>query len=251
MTRSLVRSMTCAFALCVAVGSFAAPPEGEGWRSLFNGEDLTGWTTIEADPPIWSVVDGVIDCQPRTDVPGEKSLWSEESFGDAVYHIEWRIVDTPGPTYPAPEILPDGNEARDEDGNVIVHHIQNADSGIYLRGQSKAQVNIWCWPIGSGEVYGYRTDRNMPDEVRAGVTPSKNMDNPVGEWNTFIIHMIGDRLTVDLNGERIIENVQLPGVAEEGPIALQHHGGFNPETGEWNNSSSLVQFRNIYVKELD
>ena len=42
----------------------------------------------------------------------------------------------------------------------------NGDSGIYLRGSSKSQVNIWCWPIGSGEVYGYRTDASQPPEMR-------------------------------------------------------------------------------------
>jgi len=39
-----------------------------------------------------------------------------------------------------------------------------------------------------GEVYGYRTDRNMPAEVRAAVTPKKRMDNPRGEWNTLKSH---------------------------------------------------------------
>ena len=40
------------------------------------------------------------------------------------------------------------------------------DSGIYLRGSSKSQVNIWCWPIGSGEVYGYRTDEEAAVRAR-------------------------------------------------------------------------------------
>jgi hypothetical protein len=42
------------------------------------------------------------------------------------------------------------------------------DAGIYLRGSSKSQVNIRCWPVGSGEVYGYRTDPSQPPEIRAG-----------------------------------------------------------------------------------
>jgi hypothetical protein len=63
------------------------------------------------------------------------------------------------------------------------------------------------------------------------------------------ITMRGDRLTVVLNGQTVIENAQLPGIPQEGPIALQHHGGRNPD-GTMNGASSLVQFRNIYTKEL-
>jgi hypothetical protein len=125
----------------------------------------------------------------------------------------------------------------------------NVDSGIYLRGSSKAQVNLWAWPIGSGEVWGYRTDEKMPAEVRAGVTPKVRADKPLGEWNTMEITLHGDRLTVVLNGQTVIENAQLPGIPEEGPIALQHHGGMTKE-GKLSGASSLVQFRNISIREL-
>ena len=124
----------------------------------------------------------------------------------------------------------------------------DADSGIYLRGSSKAQVNIWCWPIGSGEVYGYRTDRAMPAAVRAGVTPKRNADHDIGQWNTFEITMRGTRLTVVLNGEEVISQAELPGVDARGPLALQHHG--EKKDGVWVAPPSLVQFRNILVKEL-
>ena len=40
-----------------------------------------------------------------------------------------------------------------------------------VRGDVKNQANIWCWPIGSGEFYGYRTDPKMSAEVKAGATP--------------------------------------------------------------------------------
>ena len=125
----------------------------------------------------------------------------------------------------------------------------DSDSGIYLRGSSKAQVNIWCWPIGSGEVYGYRTDASMPAAVRAAVTPKRNADRDIGAWNTFEITMRGDRLTVVLNGEDVIGNAALPGVAPRGPIALQHHG--DKKNGAWVAPPSLVQFRNISIKELE
>ncbi|HUU92658.1 MAG TPA: DUF1080 domain-containing protein, partial [Phycisphaerae bacterium] len=89
----------------------------------------------------------------------------------------------------------------------------------------------------SGEVWGYRTDKNQPEAVRQAATPKKVADKPVGQWNTFVITMKGDRLTVVLNGEEVISDAQLPGLKPSGPIALQHHG--NP-----------IEFRNILIKEL-
>jgi hypothetical protein len=118
-----------------------------------------------------------------------------------------------------------------------------------MRGVPKAQVNIWCWPVGSGEVYGYRTDRKQPAEVRAGVVPSTHADHNIGEWNTFEITMKGDRLTVVLNGKKVLDQAQLPGIVDRGPIGLQHHGN-KGEDGQWQSPPALVQFRNIYIKEL-
>ncbi|ARA95163.1 hypothetical protein AWN76_015090 [Rhodothermaceae bacterium RA] len=215
-----------------------------GWVSLFNGQDLTGWRVPEGDGGHWRVVDGVIDYDALSEAEGDKNLWTEREFGDFVLQIDWRIKEPSG-LYDMPIVLPDGSLERDEHGEVITESRSNADSGIYLRGTSKAQVNIWMWPIGSGEVYGYRTDESMPPEVRAGVTPRVNADRPVGEWNTFEITMVGDRLTVVLNGQTVIEDARLPGIPERGPIALQHHGHGKPHP-----ASSLVQFRNIRIKEL-
>ena len=44
--------------------------------------------------------------------------------------------------------------------------------------------------------------------------------------------MMGDRLTVVLNDQTIIDDVQLPSVEDRGPIALQHHGTQELD-GEW------------------
>jgi hypothetical protein len=63
-------------------------------------------------------------------------------------------------------------------------------------------------------------------------------DKPIGQWNRFLITMKGDRLTVDLNGKRVIDNALLPDVPSRGRIALQHHG-------------DPVQFANLFVKELE
>jgi hypothetical protein len=223
------------------------PPKGDGWESLFNGQDLTGWVA-EGNDGHWQVIDGVIDCNPKAGRAVQ--LWSERELGDCVLNIEWRIKRTAGAPYAAKTILPDGSYKQDADGKVISIPIANADSGIYLRGLGKSQINIWCWPCGSGEIWGYRNDKSMPAEVRAGAVPKVKADHPVGEWNTFVITLKGDRVTVELNGKTVIENAQLPGLPEQGPIALQHHGGYNEKTDTWSPASSLVQFRNIWVKKL-
>ncbi len=241
-------TFTVAAALCVIAVSHSLFAEKTGeFQSLFNGKDLTGWKVPEGDNGHWKVVDGVIDYDAQSEAPGEKHLWTEKSYKDFTLKIDWRIKETTG-YYDVPYVLPDGSVVLDADGNKVTHKIKNADSGIYLRGTSKAQLNIWCWPIGSGEVYGYRNDPEQSPEVRAGVTPKLNADNPIGAWNSFEITVRGDRLTVVLNGETIIENAQLPDLPEEGPIALQHHGG--KKDGVFSPASSLVQFRNIEIKDL-
>jgi hypothetical protein len=240
-----------AFSLVIAQAADSAklnqPPKG--FTALFNGRDFSGWELPEGDNGHWKVINGVIDYDSRSEAKGDKNLWTEKEFKDFTLRLDWRIKETTG-LYPVPTVLPDGSHKKGADGKDIITPTPNADSGIYLRGSSKAQINIWCWPIGSGEVYGYRMDKSQPPEVRAGVTPKVKADKPVGEWNTFEITMKGDRLTVLLNGQKVLDNAQLPGVPEAGRLALQHHGGPNAKTGELSPASSLMQFRNIFIKEL-
>jgi hypothetical protein len=219
-----------------------------GFTPLFNGRDLTGWKVPAGDNNHWRVVDGVIDYDAESQAAGDKDLWSEKSYGDFVLRLDWKIKATPFVNPNVYILKPDGGHKKDADGKDIKLAVPDSDSGIFLRGTSKAQVNIWAWPAGSGEVYGYRTDAAMPAEVRAGVTPKRSADRDIGQWNTFEITMRGDRLTVVLNGIEVITNAQLPGVAPRGPIALQHHG--SKRDGVWTSSPSLVQFRNISIKEL-
>lgn len=218
--------------------------------SLFNGKDLTGWKVPEGDNGHWKVIDGVIDYDAQSEAKGDKNLWTQESFEDFTLHIEWRLKRTTG-LYAMSTILPDGSDKTDADGKVIKTLRPNADSGIFLRGVGKSQINIWCWPIGSGEIWGYRRDQSMPPEVRAGAVPKVSADNPVGQWNAFDITMKGERVTVVLNGKTVIDNARLPGIPKSGPIALQHHGGLNKRTGEMSPASSLIQFRNIRVAKHD
>jgi hypothetical protein len=236
--------------LAVALAASAARAEEDGFVALFNGKDLSGWIVPEGDNGHWKVVDGTIDYDARSEAPGEKNLVSKESYGDFVLKMEWRIKEAPYTNPNVFYVLPDGTHARGVDGTPITLALPDSDSGVYLRDpKGKSQVNMWCWPIGSGEVYGYRMDANLPPEVRAGVTPKHQADKPVGEWNEFEITLKGDRLTVVLNGVTVIENAQLPGIPERGPLFLQHHGGY--KDGKYTGPPSLVQFRNIRIKRLD
>lgn len=219
-----------------------------GALSLFNGKDLTGWKVPEGDNGHWKVIDGVIDYDGDSEAKGDKSLYTERAFGDFELHVEWRIKETPYINPNVPYILPDGSQAKDIKGKPLKFSLPDSDSGVILRGNVKNQVNIWCWPAGSGELYGYRTDAKMPQAIKAGVTPRMQADKPVGEWNKFVITMRGDRVTVVLNDKTVIENAQLPGIDPTGPVGLQHHGA--KKNGQWSNPPALVQFRNLSIKEL-
>lgn len=204
----------------------------EGFVPLYNGVDFAGWNFGKEHEGHWKADDWKISFD------GEGTdLWTTASYKDFVLIADWRWTGQAKETQ-RPVILPSGEQPKNPDGTPTTVKVMDAgDSGIYLRGSSKSQVNIWCWPVGSGEVYGYRTDPAMPAEVRAGVTPKLVADNPIGKWNRFVITMKGERLTVVLNGKTVIENALLPGVAPEGPIALQMH-------------HAPIEFANILIKEL-
>ena len=133
--------------------------------------------------------------------------------------------------------LPTANEYGDFELHVDWKIEKGGDSGIYLRG--RPQVQIWdidAHPEGSGGLWNNK-------KTHVGEKPLVAADNPVGEWNTFHIKLVGDDVTVYLNGKLVVDNAPMEtlkkgsGIIEKGPILLQHHG--NP-----------LQFRNIYIKPL-
>ena len=111
------------------------------------------------------------------------------------------------------------------------------DSGLYLRGTP--QVQIWDahnqWHIGSGGLYNNQKN------------PSKALliaDRQVGDWNRFHVKMVGEKVTVWLNGQLVVDNVTLENFWDRSKpifpseqIELQCHG----DPTEW---------RNIFIKEL-
>jgi hypothetical protein len=223
--------------VCLAAAVMAADAPPEGFEALFNGKDLANFKASDAQKKQWVIKeDGTLEFNP-TGKRGEMTLWTEKEFADFTLAFDWKWVG-PAQKIQRPHLDPaTGEEKKDASGKVMNEEVLEYDSGIYVRGNSKSQINLWNWPCGSGEVYGYRTDKNQPQEVRAGVTPKKKMDKPLGEWNHMEITMKGDRLTVQLNGEEVISSAQLPKVPSKGALAFQDHGqGF--------------ALKNIYIKEL-
>jgi len=204
------------------------PPSG--FTALFNGTDLTNWQGLielpkrekmtpeerqaaqeKADQLMrqhWSAQDGIL----VFDGKGQ-SLQTARDYGNFEMYVDWKIP-------------------------------VRGDSGIYLRGNP--QVQIWEASdkpaqnpdgsfIGSGGLYNNQKNPSRPLAVA---------DKPAGEWNTFWIRMVGDRVTIKLNGVLVVDNTPLENYWERGkplpargPIELQNHG-------------QRLEFRNIYIKEL-
>lgn len=246
MHRMIVPVVAC----LVALPSWAAGDEPRpGFVSLFNGKDLSGWKVPDGDGGHWKVVDGVIDYDAESQAKGDKSLWTDREYEDFVLLVDWRLKEAPFINRNIPHILPDGSHARDVQGKELRLPLPDADSGVFLRGDGRFQANIWCWPIGSGELYSIRTDPKTSPELRAAATPSTQADRPVGEWNHFEITVKGKTVKVALNGKVVIAGATIPDLPDRGRIAFQHHGGKDKE-GLWAGPPSLVQFKNIFIKEL-
>lgn len=208
----------------------------KGFAPLFDGKSLEGWVHAAGDLNHWAPKDGWVLHYDGKSEAKDKNLWTEKEYKDFVLICDWRWAGE-GPKMQRPIILPNGEVRIGGDGKPVMEEIAEFDSGVYLRGNPRTQINMWEWPVGSGEVFGVRTDGKVPLDVRAGVTPRVNADKPVGEWNRFVMTMKGERVTVVLNGKTVLHEALLPGVKETGRLALQHHG-------------SEMEFANLFVKEM-
>src|SRR2546423_7023412 len=179
--------------------SSGAPDQiDEGFRSVYTGVDLSGWKQDPGHIGHWTPKDWILEYDGKSEA-ADPNLWTQNEYGDFLFIVDWRFTRNPEPKK-VPIILPNGSYAMNDDNTRQTVEVMDAgDSGIYLRGNRKSEVNIWSWPIGSGEIYGYRDDLKQPAQVREGVTPKMKADKPLGQWNRFVITMKGDRLTVVLN----------------------------------------------------
>lgn len=234
MKLSLLSSLSAVLCSLTLAGSLSAevtPPVG--FTALFNGKDLTGWFGHAGEDP-----------RPLLKATPEEleKIW-EASMPEVKKH--WRVENE--------ELVNDGHglflttrkHFRDFELLVEYKTVPKADSGIYLRGLP--QVQIWDttdeskFKLGADKGSGGLWN-NSPGAP--GKDPLKKMDKPFGEWNAFRIKMIGERVWVDLNGERVVDNAVLENYNDRkspvypvGPIKLQTHGG-------------EIRWRNIFIREI-
>ena len=228
MRVSLILMLGVVASVALSCSSHAAdntPPPG--FVALFNGEDLTGWKGLPK-PPLdnpaeraKATPEQLAEAQKEADqdmrdnwcvedgalvFSGKgRSLCTDKYYGDFEMYVDWKI-------------LPEG------------------DSGIYLRGTP--QVQIWDAnqrKIGSGGLYNNQKNPSQPTKIA---------DKPIEQWNTFYIKMVGDKVTVKLNGELVVDNVVMENYWERdkpiyptGQIELQNHG-------------NTLWFKNIYLREI-
>jgi hypothetical protein len=216
----------------------ADPPKPpKGFTALFNGKDLGGWRGRQQDYSPY--VEAKLS---KEELAAKQAEWNTDR--DA----HWSVDVAKG------EIVSDGKgvflaTAKDYgDFEIYVDWLMvnhNGDSGVYLRGYP--QVQVWDpenpreerngAAKGSGALWN-----DNPDNP--GRWPLVKADNPVGQWNTFRIRMIGSKVWVWLNGKATVDGQVLDNyfdraqpVLPRGPIELQTHG-------------SEIRFRNIYMREI-
>lgn len=217
------------------------PPEQsanafEGFVPIFSGKDFAGWKMNDALAAVWSANGSHFLSKTGAKGP-DLNLWTEKSYRDFTMCVDWRLTKKPVKKM-APTFRPEGGFAKDAAGKRIEAELLDAgDSGIFLRGSGRYQVNIWSQPMGSGDINPLHKDESLPPEIRRACVPKTRADEPFGKWNRFFITLKGDRVTVVLNDQTVIENAQLPGIPPEGPIALQYHG-------------DDVEFANLFIREL-
>ena len=190
----------------------ATPPLPEGFTSLFNGRDLEGWRTTDQNRAHWTVKDGRIL---HDGIDGD--LWHDRDLVDFELWVEWRWPELPK-VVEFPVIDADGRELTRTE-----RVLDAGDSGVFVRGLHKAQANLFCYPVGSGEFWEYRS--SLQGGARRAVTPSARADAPIGDWNAMRVTVQGDRVGVVLNGQKVISAAHLPGLPARGPIGLQHEHG--------------------------
>ncbi len=194
-----------------------------GFVELFDGRGLDGWKGLVADPPKRAAMD-------------RDRLAAAQAEADARMRSHWKIEDGILVFDGKGESLCTARDYADFELLVDWKIEKDGDSGIYLRGAP--QVQIWdpaANPVGSGGLYNNQKGADKPLE---------KADRPAGEWNSFRIIMIGDKVTVYLNDKLVVDNTVMENYWErdkpiypEGQIELQSHG-------------SILRFRNIWVREI-
>ncbi|MCI0464638.1 MAG: DUF1080 domain-containing protein, partial [Gemmataceae bacterium] len=232
--RCLARLFLLSALMVVGSASADEPQPPKGFTPLFNSKDLTGWHGMPHFDPY------KLAAMPKADRDAQIARWTE----DARQH--WRVENG--------ELVNDGRgaylttdrELGDIELLIEYKTVAKADSGIYLR--ATPQVQIWDttkeggkWDRGADKGSGglFNNAKGAP-----GRDPLVLADRPFGQWNSFRILQVGERVTVYLNDKLVVDharlanfwNRQLP-LPAKGPIQLQTHGG-------------EIRWRNIFVREI-
>jgi hypothetical protein len=208
------------------------PPEG--FVALFNGKDLDGWKGLVKPGKGTTGPDNPFV---RANLSPEE-LKKAQAEADDNMRAHWRVEDGALVFDGKGRSLCTAKDYGDFEMYVDWKISPKGDSGIYLRGSP--QVQIWDTDlpngvVGSGGLYNNKTN---PDK------PLVKADKPVGEWNSFWIKMVGDKVWVKLNDVLVVDGVTLENywdrtkpIFPTGDIQLQNHG-------------NTLWFKNIYIKEL-
>lgn len=205
------------------MGELDANEAPKGFVQLFNGADLTGWK-------------GLVENPEKRAAMSPEELAKAQAEADAKMREHWSVVDGILSYDGSGESLCTARDYEDFEMLVDWKITPNGDSGIYLRGTP--QVQIWDpaqWPQGSGGLYNNEKGAKDPLAVA---------DRPIGEWNTFRIIMIGEKVTVYLNDVLVVDNVPLENywdrskpIYPSGQIELQNH-------------NSPLWFKNVFIREI-
>jgi hypothetical protein len=207
-------------ALLLAGCAHTSTQPAQSSTPLFDGHSLAGWKGLVADPPKRAKM-----------TPAQ--LAEAQAKADQRMRDHWRADNGILKYDGKGDSICTAQDYTDFEMTVDWKIQKGGDSGIYLRGSP--QVQIWDNPLGSGGLYNNQKNPSNPTVV---------MDRPVGEWNSFRIRMVGDRVSVWLNGTLVTDNVLMENYWERdkpiypsGQIELQNH-------------SSPLEFRNISIRRL-
>ena len=212
--------------LCVAIGATEAKPARlanekvpDGFTSLFNGKDLTGWkSTGKMDQ--WTAEPGLIVCKGG----GGGWLLTEKEFGDFEIRCEYRWEKVGGNSGVALRTPMKGDPA------YVGMEIQLIDDENWAKIHG-GKLADWQ---NTGAIYNVQ-----PPKLQA--------NKPVGEWNSIRIVASGRKVTVVLNDKDLV-NANLDDYKDK----YEKHPGLTREKGHtgFQSHDGRVEFRNIYIKEL-
>lgn len=212
-------------------GKLNQPPAG--FKALFDGDSLDGWFGHGTTDPrtLWKMT--VEELQAHKDKTREdiRKHWSVDN-GELVNDGNGLYLTT-------------NEDYGDFELWVEYKTVPLADSGIYLRGCPQVQI----WDSTEEQKFNIGADKGSGglwnnSAGAAGKDPAHKMDKPFGEWNQFRIFMIGERVTVFLNGKKVVDNAVMENyfdranpIFQRGPVQLQTHGG-------------EIRWRNVFIREI-